>query len=84
MRSAGLGVSRYVIDHPEFQFGAHRADQTAVYRFDAKTGLDFGRLKEFDSMAATESRAGPPSLLLKDLQSILICASAIENDLQNG
>ena len=70
--TAYLLSQREMLDDLEFQFGAFRTYQTPVHRIEAKTGLDFGRLKEFDPLAGTESLGGSPSLLLEDLESILI------------
>jgi len=60
--TAYLQTQKNLLEDLEFAYGPYRTYQVAVSRIEAITGLDFGRLRDFDPLADTES-AGPARVI---------------------
>ncbi len=60
--TAYLQTQKNLLEDLEFAYGPYRTYQVAVTRIEAITGLDFGRLRDFDPLADTES-AGPARVI---------------------
>jgi endonuclease G len=53
--TAYLQTQKNMLDNLEFAFGPYRTYQVPVTRIEGITGLDFGRLRDFDPMTTLES-----------------------------
>ncbi len=60
--TAYLQTQKNLLEDLEFAYGPYRTYQVAVSRIEAITGLDFGRLRDFDPLADIES-AGPARVI---------------------
>jgi endonuclease G len=57
-----LQTQKNLLEDLEFAYGPYRTYQVAVTRIEAITGLEFGRLRDFDPLADMES-AGPARVI---------------------
>ncbi len=60
--TAYLQTQKNLLEDLEFAYGSYRTYQVAVSRIEAITGLDFGRLRDFDPLANMES-TGPARVI---------------------
>ena len=60
--TAYLQTQKNLLEDLEFAYGSYRTYQVAVSRIEAITGLDFGRLRDFDPLADMES-TGPARVI---------------------
>ncbi len=60
--TAYLQTQKNLLEDLEFAYGPYRTYQVAVSRIEAITGLDFGRLRDFDPLANIES-SGPARII---------------------